>query len=79
MENRKIRQYLTVGYFGCLLLDGDMPLTVINSNLKAIKVVSRYNEIHKAVKNKEKAKTHTAEPIYNMMGGYTGFRWVKRA
>lgn len=78
MENRKIRKYLSVGQFGILLVDTDIPLSVFNSNLKAFRVVARYNEIRRLINDKEMAKTHTAEPIYDMLGNYTGFRWVRR-
>lgn len=77
MKNRSFRKHLTT-YKGRLIVDTNCSVEEINANLLALKIVMRYNSIKVNAQRREQAKTHVAQPMYNMIGNYIGHHWKRR-
>lgn len=78
MQNRNLRKYLSVGSIGELIFADDTPTDLINANIKGFRAICRYDRIQRKRYAKEMGKTHTAQAIFDSLGNYAGFRWVRK-
>lgn len=78
MKNRNLRKYLSVGRTGILIFANCTPIDLVNANIEGFRAIYRYNNIQRNGQARKLSKTHTAQPIYDSLGNYAGFRWVRK-